>query len=287
MSLCFFTSDLHGKIDRYKKLFKSITDEEPSLVLLGGDLMPSGLHSILSDENVIEDFVNDFLIKNLEDLKNTLGSKYPIIGLILGNDDGKINEKEFIDGDRKGLWKYLHNRSIKYNDQIIYGYSYVPPSPFILKDWEKYDVSRYTDPDCISPEDGKYSVKVNKNIIRYSTIQKDLEKLIPDNSLYKTIILFHSPPYRTKLDRADLDGKKVDHVPLDVNVGSVAIKRFIKSKQPYLTLHGHVHESPRLTGQWKDKIDSTQMFTGAHDGPELALIKFDLNDLSKAERYLI
>lgn len=286
MNTCFFTSDLHGKIDRYKKLFKLILHEKPTLVLLGGDLMPSGLHSFLSDQNVIEDFINDFLVKNLKEIKKNLGEQYPLIGLILGNDDGKINEKDFIDGEKQDLWKYLHNKSIVFNNYNLYGYSYIPPTPFILKDWERYDVSRYVDPGCISPEDGKYSVKVNKNIIKYSTIKKDLEGLVSDDSLDKTIILFHSPPYRTNLDRAALDGKTIDHVPLDVHVGSIAIKRFIKSKQPYLTLHGHVHESAKLTGTWKDTIGATYMFTGAHDGPELALIKFNLNRLSTAERIL-
>lgn len=287
MSLCFFTSDLHGKLDRYKTLFKSIREEKPSFVLLGGDLLPSGLYSLLSEGKVVEDFINDFLIPNLNELKNDLGDKYPFIGLILGNDDGKTNEHEFIDGEKHKLWKYLHNKHVTINDFKIYGYSYIPPSPFILKDWEKYDVSRYVDPGCISPEDGKYTVKVDKNIIKYSTIQKDLEKLIPGNSHDETIILFHSPPYKTNLDRAELDGKMIDHVPLDVNVGSIAIHRFIESKQPYLTLHGHVHESTRLTGQWKDKIGSTYMFSGAHDGPELALVKFDISNLSKARRELI
>jgi len=287
MSLCFFTSDLHGKLERYKSLFKSIREEKPSIVLLGGDLLPSGLYSFLSKENVIEDFINDFLVTNLNELKNDLGDKYPFIGLILGNDDGKINEQEFIDGEKHELWRYMHNKCFVFNDYKIYGYSYIPPTPFILKDWEKYDVSRYTDPGCISPEDGKYSVKVNKNVIKYSTIQKDLEKLIPDHSLDSTIILFHSPPYKTNLDRAELDGKKIDYVPLDVNVGSIAIQRFIESNQPYLTLHGHVHESARLTGQWKDKIGSTNMFSGAHDGPELSLVKFEINNLSKAKRELI
>lgn len=287
MSLCFFASDLHGKIDRYKSLFRLVKEEKPSLVLLGGDLLPSGLHSFLSKGNVIEEFINDFLIKNLQKLKNDLGNKYPIIGLILGNDDGKINEIDFINGDKNGLWKYLHNKSINFNNYKLYGYSYIPPTPFVLKDWEKYDVSRYVDPGCISPEDGRYSVKVNNNSIKYSTIKKDLEELISDDSREKIIILFHSPPYKTNLDRAALDGKKIDHVPLDVNIGSIAIKRFIKSKQPYLTMHGHVHESARLTGKWKDKIGSTHMFTGAHDGPELALVRFDLDNLLEAERTLI
>jgi Icc-related predicted phosphoesterase len=103
----------------------------------------------------------------------------------------------------------------------------------------------------------------------------------------KTIFLFHSPPYHSCLDRADLHGKKVDHAPVDVHVGSVAIQRFIKSKQPLLTLHGHVHESAQITGWWKEKVDRTFSFTAAHDGPELAVVRFDTENLKNATRELI
>jgi len=285
MITCFFASDLHGKKDRYDKLFNAILVEKPQIVLLGGDILPSGLHAFLSDDNVIEDFINGYLITNLKKLKKQLKDEYPTIGLILGNDDGKLVENDF--SKEQDLWHYIHNKNITINDFWIFGYSYIPPSPFVLKDWEKYDVSRYVDPGCISPEDGKYSIPINYNKIKYSTIEKDLEKLVESNDLEKSIFLFHSPPYQTNLDRAALDGKMIDHVPLDVNVGSIAIKRFIESNQPSVTLHGHVHESARLTGSWKDKINNTNLFTGAHDGPELALVRFDLEHPENAKRELI
>jgi Icc-related predicted phosphoesterase len=79
----------------------------------------------------------------------------------------------------------------------------------------------------------------------------------------------------------------IDHVPLDVHVGSIAIRRFIESCQPLVTLHGHVHESARLTGSWKDRLGRTPIYTAAHDGPELALISFDLEDPEAATRELL
>jgi Icc-related predicted phosphoesterase len=102
-----------------------------------------------------------------------------------------------------------------------------------------------------------------------------------------TIFLFHSPPYQSCLDTADLQGKKVDHAPVDVHVGSIAIQNFIKNKQPLVTLHGHVHESVRITGCWKEKKGRTYCFTAAHDGPELALVRFNTDYLEKATRELI
>jgi Icc-related predicted phosphoesterase len=101
------------------------------------------------------------------------------------------------------------------------------------------------------------------------------------------VFLFHSPPYKTFLDRAALDGKLFDHVPLDVHVGSIAIMRFIEERQPWLTLHGHIHESSSITGFWQQRFGRTMAFSAAWDGPELALVDFDLENPSAAIRHLL
>ena len=106
-------------------------------------------------------------------------------------------------------------------------------------------------------------------------------------SLEHAIFLLHAPPHDTALDHAALEGKVVDHVPLDVHVGSIAIRRFIEARQPLLTLHGHVHESARITGQWRERLGRTWMFSAAHDGPELALVSFDPERLETARRELL
>ncbi len=62
---------------------------------------------------------------------------------------------------------------------------------------------------------------------------------------------------------------------LDEHVGSVAIRQFIEERQPPVTLHGHVHELARLTGEWKVRIGRTVYINAAHDGPELALVVGD------------
>ena len=100
-------------------------------------------------------------------------------------------------------------------------------------------------------------------------------------------MLFHSPPYQTSLDRAALDNHIVDHVPLDVHVGSIGIKRFIEEKQPLITLHGHIHESSRLTGQWFEYIGNTLAVNGSCDSPELSLVSFDPGIPGSIRRELI
>jgi len=123
--------------------------------------------------------------------------------------------------------------------------------------------------------------------VRHSTIQSELEELTRQDDLERVIFLFHAPPYQTHLDRAALDGRLVDGVPVDTHVGSMAIRRFIQARQPRITLHGHVHESARLTGSWREKIGRTHLFSAAHDGEELALVRFDPENPADATRELI
>jgi Icc-related predicted phosphoesterase len=282
----FFVSDLHGVINRYEKLFNIIQTERPEIVFIGGDILPSYTHK-LSSSNEFEDFIDEYLLKNLYLLKEKMKDEYPEVFLILGNDDLKTEEEKLIDTSKTKIFNYISNDKKEYKGIKIFGYSYVPPTPFLLKDWEKYDVSRYVDPGCVPPDEGFRSVNVEESEIKYSTIKDDLDKLTKGEDLSNTVFLFHSPPYKTNLDRVANDGKFYEHVPLDLYAGSIAIKRFIEERQPMLTLHGHIHESTRLKGSWKDKIGKTNCFNASHDGPELSLIKFDLNNIDDAIRVLI
>lgn len=287
MTSCFFVTDLHGQTERYHKLFAAIANELPAVVFLGGDLLPSELLEMRSEDTAYSDFGKNFLVPQFQNLRDTLAEKYPKIFLILGNDDARYEEAEILEAASHDVWEYIHNRKSLFGDFSIYGYAYVPPTPFRLKDWERYDVSRYVDPGCISPEAGQHSVAISKRELKYATIQKDLERLVGSDSLERAVFLFHTPPYQTHLDRAALDGEMIDHVPFDLHVGSIAVKRFIESRQPHITLHGHVHESARLTGCWKEQIGRTFAFSAAHDGPELALVRFTLEAPETATRELI
>jgi Icc-related predicted phosphoesterase len=285
MSVWFFVSDLHGHLSKYRKLWQLILAERPAVVLMGGDLLPHGLSSE-SDESG-KGFIQSVLVSGFEKVKMQLESAYPQVLLILGNDDLRAEEFNLVQAESLGLWNYMHFRRTEIGAYSVYGYTCVPPTPFLLKDWERYDVSRFVDPGCISPEDGWRSIPITENETRHGTIQADLARLVSDADLSQAIFLFHAPPHGTALDRAALDGRVIDSVPLDVHVGSIAIRRFVLDRQPRITLHGHIHESARLTGSWRERMGQTWAFSGAHDGAELALVRFDPTDPASATRELI
>jgi uncharacterized protein len=282
---CFFATDLHGHTDRYDKLIGSIIRERPTAMFLGGDLLPRSGFSAIESERA--DFVHDYLVPTFTRTRDALGPDYPDIFLILGNDDPRCEEESFVAAASDGLWHYIHQQKFLLGAFPIYGLAYVPPTPFLLKDWERYDVSRYIPPGCISPEEGYRSVPTDESGIKWGTIEKDLASLVGEDPLDRAVFLLHTPPCDTPMDRAALDGKIYEHVPMDVHVGSIAVSRFIDERQPLLTLHGHIHESTRLTGEWKIQIGRTVCINGAHDGPELALVRFNLESPETATRDLL
>lgn len=286
MSTCFFVSDLHGHTSRYQKLFQAIAEEKPAGVFIGGDILPSRRFMPPSGKTRYS-FIADFLEGGFRQLKRDLGALYPQVYIILGNDDPRSEEAGLLLGESKKLWTYMHNKRVSFGGLTIYGYACVPPTPFRLKDWERYDISHYIDPGCIPLEEGFYTVSPSESEIAYGTIQDDLQQLVHHDPLAKAIFLFHTPPYQTCLDRAALDGKTVEHVALDIHVGSIAVKRFIQERQPLITLHGHIHESARLTGSWQERIGQTFLFSAAHDGNELALVRFDPSSPETASRQLL
>ena len=286
MAVWWFVSDLHGSVPRYRALFDAMRAAPPRALLLGGDLLPGLAMRFATHDEVIDDFLNAFLLPELMALRDELGDAYPRVLLILGNDDPRMEEQAVLAGEERGAWEYIHMRRAEVDGVPVYGYACVPPTPFHNKDWERFDVSRYVDPGAVSPHEGHRTVPVPRREIEWSTIQADLDQLTGGAEMGDAVMLFHTPPYETKLDRAALDGLTYEGVPLDVHVGSIAVQRFVQQRQPRVTLHGHVHESARLTGAWSDRIGDTVCLSAGHHGPELALVQFDPRDPGEATRRL-
>src|SRR5215217_6413486 len=182
----FFCADLHGRVERYETLVRAIARERPRAVLLGGDLLPRA-HTQLGPDS----FLGGFLRRALVNLRHDLGSDYPRVFAIFGNDDARIEEEEMLALEGDALLQYIHQRSVVCGDWTIVGYGCVPPTPFQFKDWDVYDVSRFVDPGCVSPEEGFRTVAADPHEVRHRTIARDLDTLVAPGSLDRTVMLFH------------------------------------------------------------------------------------------------
>lgn len=120
-------------------------------------------------------------------------------------------------------------------------------------------------------------------------LEERLEKCISQlKNVDSAIFNFHAPPYETKLDEAPLLDEDLNPIiqggsVVTVPVGSKAVRKMIEKYQPFLGLHGHIHEA---SGSMK--IGRTHC---VNPGSEYAegvlrafLIEFKGNKITKLQR---
>lgn len=279
MVKCIYTADLHGNILQYSKFFNRANEENADIVIIGGDLLPKDSRNRTINAQL------SFIKNEFIGLLRILNSNIKIFA-IMGNDDFIYTIKELRKAESiLDNFTLLNSEVAKISDSMyVAGYSYVPPTPFLYKDWEKKDLKKMlnTEHERLCKMKGLTSISGRlepTTINDYESIQEDLEKLIKKSEPKKTIYVIHAPPFNTCLDIV----KSGEHV------GSQAIRRFIKQYQPLITLHGHIHETVEMSNNFFESIDKTLCMSPGnhHESQSLALIKFNTKNIRDVERLLI
>ncbi|MBU1204589.1 MAG: metallophosphoesterase [Nanoarchaeota archaeon] len=287
-----YTADIHGNETQYKKLVDYAIKIVADTVIIGGDIAPKPLLS----NNYIKlqkQFLEHRLPKLLSPLKKELPNSK--LFLMMSNDDCKAN-LDVLEKHSPGLYQLIHGERINLTKEFdIMGYSYVPITPFGIKDWEKFDLSNvppnlneeyenrkrtnYRLSGIKSTKFGWKEFKFSPDMEKQDSIQKDLSDKMFQKNPNKTVYVIHTPPNQTNLDQ----------VLTKNHVGSIAVRLFIEDYQPYLTLHGHIHETVDVSGDFKDNIGKTLCLTsGNHDsGTKLAVLVFDLYNPKHADRIIL
>jgi Icc-related predicted phosphoesterase len=285
-----FTADLHGNEEQYRQLVGYAIANKADSVIIGGDLCPKQFPAEYYIQTQRK-FLEDRLAMLLEPLKNK--SPGTALYLITGNDDCTANLDLLLKHDGS-LFHLINSKRMRLTTDLdIVGYPYISISPFRIKDWEKYDFSKASDgyrsqytkrkntgyrlDGWKSTDDGWQDFIFKEEMAWSDSIQKDLLKPEFRQTPGKTVYVIHDPPAMTNLDL----------VPKG-HVGSLAVREFIEKLQPYLTLHGHIHETVELSGSFKDTIGNTLcMAAGNLERGGLSLIVFDLYEPENAERVVI
>jgi len=241
----FFTSDLHGQGALYEQVVSLTAAQRPRAVLIGGDLAPhaTGDEGVQRQRVFLQGFLVEFARRLLEASPETR------LLLMMGNDDWGANA-DCLDQQDGALWAVLHDRAVRVDGVRVAGLSWVPITPFTLKDWERWEDGAEEAPPRL---DGWVSVNggVQPHRLdaarRSPTIAAALDALASRGSAGETIFVLHSPP----------KGTRCDMISAAVHVGSRAIRAFIERHQPPLVLSGHIHESPRVSNAWRDAIGRT------------------------------
>lgn len=195
---------------------------------------------------------------------------------MLGNDDWQASNVHLGTLVAKGTLRLLHGEKHELGSGYeLVGYAHVPPTPFTIKDGERRDlqkdvVDQQRCTACVSQGAKIVVVDPEQYFASVMSIEEELERLPKERDPSRTVYVMHSPPFKTNLDRL-FDGRWV---------GSQAIRAFVEKYQPYLTLHGHIHESSEISGTYWDRIGKTICLNPGQSTEELYAVVFELEDIT-------
>ncbi|MDI6794479.1 MAG: metallophosphoesterase [bacterium] len=238
-----FVTDLHGSQWKYKRLFEVAKDFRAEVVINGGDMLPSDLFR--QDE-----FITDYLDYHFAQF-NSAGIYYLCYP---GNDDLRIFDQLFEETcDKYAFVVYLAQRKFEVGGYEFVGLNWIVDYPFLLKDRCRMDTKDY----IFQRQFGKALLSIPNgwqeigDWVAYAkmlpTIEDELNRLVRPEDMSRSVYVIHMPPYGIGLD-------KCAH---GAEVGSKAIYNFLQKCQPKFSLHGHIHESPEISGRWYAKLGRT------------------------------
>ena len=242
-----YACDIHGDTNKYEKLFKTAKKENIKYMVLGGDLLPKrGIRVIIQPE-FIRDFFEDYFKRLKENNIKCI--------LIPGNDDLEKFDIEINELCEKYSNIYnIDNKKLDIEDVSFIGLSKVLDHPFGSKNRVLIEKNLKMQPqlsqDIYINRDTEVITISEWERYRETNIDKmeDILSSLPvvDKSR-KTIYVLHNPPY----------GIGLDVCANGLQVGSKAITSFLEESNSYMSLHGHIHESPKISGLWYNKLGKT------------------------------
>jgi Icc-related predicted phosphoesterase len=267
-----YTSDLHGNKELYDELFDLAERKKAGAVIIGGDMLPKRgpLQHSLQEQKA---FIFDFLKPALADFLSR--APRSAVYAMLGNDDWQASLVHLKGLEQEGLVHLIHGKKhdLPGGFELI-GYAHVPPTPFTIKDGERRDLrddvaasQRCT--ACCSQDTRLVVVDPVQYFTDLISIEEELELLSLPQDMYQCIYVMHAPPFETRLDRME-DGR---------NIGSRAVRGFIEKMQPYLTLHGHIHESFEMSGAYLERLGETICINPGQSTEELYAVTFELENI--------
>jgi len=266
-----YTTDLHGNMWKYKQLKVAASEQKPDIIINGGDMMPTDDHNIMNQGKFIE--------TQLAEQMKYFGDQGIYYLCLPGNHDLPIFDSLFEETCKKYPNAFfLDNRKIKIKDYEFIGMGLIVDFPFDWKDRCRMDDKNYTPMEPFEKaviSEGT-AMKEIKDWVGYikklATIEDELKKLVRPDNMANTIYVMHMPPSKIGLGFCDSD----------LEDGSNAIYEFLKLNQPKMSLHGHVHGSPEISGKWHNSVGKTVCIQpGQTEGFIYAVINLDTMEYNR------
>jgi uncharacterized protein len=277
MRVCF-TSDLHGDPRLYAQLEELIRAAAPDLLILGGDLMPDGDPADPLGTQVR--YVRTEFLPRMAAWRALLPGMR--VACVPGNHEWLCTRDVLAEAHAAGQLVLLdHERPWIANGLTFLGYPSTPATPHWAKDFERLDRRG----DGIPEFGGVFWNAATQTVERADlttyfggrpTIADELQRLPVLRSPW--VFVAHAPPFDTALDR-------LFEVPYPI--GSRAVRQAIEENRPILSLHGHVHDSPEVTGKYSERLGETLAINPGQGFDRLHAVLFDTDRLAATLRHTV
>lgn len=262
-----FVTDLHGNRGKYDRLIRAALDEKADVVINGGDMLPKEGDLFRQGEFIRGDLKDHFAQFERADI-------YYLC--YLGNDDVRIFDGLFDDLCKQyRIVINLAQQKCEIGKYDFIGMNYVVDYPFRLKDRCRkdtvdYQFQRQLGTGLLSTKDGWREIEDwPAYAAGLPTIEDELNRLPTPRDMNNAVYVIHMPPNSLGLDECGTGEK----------VGSKAVYNFLMKSQPKLSLHGHIHESPEMTGQWHANIGKTLCIQPGQLGNGLTYVTIDMTTM--------
>lgn len=269
-----FITDFHGHRWKYGYALDYASRNEISVIINGGDMYPDDYGSLFESHTR---FLNGYF----EEWLKLLADRDIVFVGLPGNDDLASLDYLFDEiCDRNENALNVHGRLVTLDGYEYLGINFVKDYPFELKDRCRRDTRTSGTHDILqrgkpwlSLPNGSRDLDVdeylNDYLVNMPSIEEELEKLPTPKNWSETIFISHDPPYGVGLD-----------VIRQGQVGSKAVATYIDKNQPLLSLHGHIHQSPAITGEWQAKLGNTLSIQPGQEKDECRIVLIDTDKKS-------
>jgi len=261
-----YVTDLHGDKRSYERLFKIAKAFRANMVINGGDMLP-----IMGDLFKQGEFITGYLEDHFSQFESA-GIYYLCF---LGNDDLRIFDGIFEKACNKFPFVVpLAQRKFEIEGYSFIGMNWIADYPFPLKDRCRMDTDDYIFEEqlgkgLLSTPNGWKEIE---DWFAYAktlpTIEEELNRLVQPDNMKNSVYVIHMPPHKLGLDKC-FGGREV---------GSKAVYDFLLKNHPKLSLHGHIHESPEVSGRWFTKLGNTVCIQPGQIG-EFTYVTIDLSTM--------
>lgn len=272
-----FVSDLHGNMKLYHEMLAYALQKKAKCVVIGGDLLPTRLDRLWKLLHGTADFSPalhtqlDFIDGFLGPLFADFTSRHPDVSILYipGNHDWHLAVEHLKTAVPAALC--LHGRTETIDGVAFTGYGCTNDSLFWVKDFVRRDLhgsgyvrSRYP---MVSTETGVLPSREGAYALKRPSMEEELSSIATGRGVGH-VCVFHCPPFGSGLDTL-YTGKPI---------GSKAITRFIAEHSPLVSLHGHIHEAPYMSGFYRCTIGKTLAVNPGHHPGRLHAVAFDTDN---------